>query len=111
MIAGKTLYHMNENQQPALCFFVVGLIGLGVIALVVGGFALVWHLVPDWVPARHAIAYGTGVLMVLLGTGLSFRPSGVVRPNSICLPFSVGLVESAWGRCGSRNRSDMAWAR
>ncbi len=70
-----SLNHMNKNQQPALCFFVIGLIGLGVIALVVGGFALVWQPVPDWVPARHAVAYGTGVLMVLLGIGLSFRPS------------------------------------
>jgi uncharacterized membrane protein len=66
---------MNNNQQPALRFFVVGLIGLGVIGLVVGGFAMVWQPVPDWVPGRHAVAYGTGVLMVLLGFGLSFRPS------------------------------------
>ena len=66
---------MSEKQQPALCFFVVGLIGLGVIALVVGDFAMVWQPVPDWVPGRHAIAYGTGVLMVLLGIGLSFPPS------------------------------------
>jgi len=58
-----------------LCFFVAGLIGLGVIALVAGDFALVWQPVPDWVPARRAIAYGTGVLMILLGTGLSFRSS------------------------------------
>ena len=111
MIAGKTLYHMNENQQPALCFFVVGLIGLGVISLVVGGFVGMAtctglgtgtsrYRIRDWRAdgfARHRIV-------------ISSQP-GVVRPNSICLPFSVGLVESAWGRCGSRNRSDMAWAR
>lgn len=72
---GPPTNHMNANQQPALCFFVVGLIGLGVIALIVGDFAMVWQPVPDWVPARHALAYGTGVLMILLGTGLSFRPS------------------------------------
>jgi uncharacterized membrane protein len=66
---------MNKNQQPALCFFEIGLIGLGVIALVVGDFAMVWQPVPDWVPGRHAVAYATGVLMVLLGIGLSFRPS------------------------------------
>ena len=69
--------HVNKNQQPALCFFVVGLIGLGVVALVVGGFALVWQPVPDWVPARQAVAYVTGALMVLLGIGLSFRRSRV----------------------------------
>ena len=66
---------MNKTQQPALCFFIAGLIGLGVIALIVGDFAMVWQPVPDWVPARHAVAYGTGVLMVLLGLGLSFRAS------------------------------------
>ena len=66
---------MNKNQQPGLCLFVVGLIGLGIIALIVGDFALVWQPVPDWVPARHAVAYGTGVLMLLVGIGLSFQAS------------------------------------
>lgn len=66
---------MSKNQQPSLWLFIVGLIGLGVIALVVADFAMVWQPVPDWVPARRAIAYGTGVLMILLGTGLLFRSS------------------------------------
>jgi uncharacterized membrane protein len=65
---------MNKTQ-PGLCFFVVGLIGLGIIALIVRDFALVWQPVPEWVPARHAVAAGTGVLMILLGVGLSFRAS------------------------------------
>jgi uncharacterized membrane protein len=66
---------MKSTQQPALCLFIAGLIGLGVIALIVGDFAMVWQPVPDWVPARHALAYGAGVLMILLGLGLSFRAS------------------------------------
>src|SRR5262249_61987958 len=66
-----------SKTQPALCLFVVGLIGLGVIALIVGDFAMVWQPVPEWVPARHAVAYGTGVLMLLLGLGLWFRASRV----------------------------------
>jgi uncharacterized membrane protein len=66
---------MNKNQQPGLCLFVAGLIGLGVIALIVGDFALVWQPVPDWVPARHTVAYGTGALMILLGVGLIFKAS------------------------------------
>src|SRR5262249_3713891 len=66
-----------SKTQPALCLFVVGLIGLGVIALIVGDFAMVWQPVPEWVPARHAVAYGTGVLMLLLGLGLSIRASRV----------------------------------
>jgi len=66
---------MNKSQQPALCFFVAGLIGLGVIAAKVRDFALVWQPVPESLPGRHAMAVGTGVLTILLGLGLSFRPS------------------------------------
>lgn len=66
---------MNKNQQPGLCLFVAGLIGLGVIAVKARDFALVWQPVPESLPARHAVAVGTGVLMLLLGLGLSFRAS------------------------------------
>jgi uncharacterized membrane protein len=61
---------MNKSQQPALALFVIGLLGLGVLALVYGDFAMVWQPVPEWVAARTAIAYGSGVLMLLLGAGL-----------------------------------------
>jgi uncharacterized membrane protein len=71
---GESVPHMNKTQ-PGLCLFVTGLIGLGIIAVIVGDFAMVWQPVPEWVPARHAVAVGTGVLMILLGVGLSFGVS------------------------------------
>ena len=61
---------MNDNQQPALTLFVIGLLGLGLLALFYGDFALVWQPVPAWLPARTAVAYASGVLMLLLGAGL-----------------------------------------
>jgi len=61
---------MKQTQQPALCLFVIGLLGLGVVALIVADFAMVWQPVPAWVPARHVVAYATGVLMLLIGVGL-----------------------------------------
>jgi uncharacterized membrane protein len=61
---------MNKNQQPGLALFVIGLLGLGVLALRYGDFALVWQPVPAWVPARAPIAYASGVLMLALGIGL-----------------------------------------
>jgi len=79
---------MNKNQQPALCLFVAGLIGLGVIALIVRDFAMVWQPVPEWVPARHAVAVGTGALMILLGLGLSFRATRAWAVR-ILLPYLV----------------------
>ena len=63
---------MKNNQQPALALFVVGLVGLGVLALRYADFALVWQPVPAWVPSRSAVAIGTGVLMLALAAGLLF---------------------------------------
>src|SRR6266567_7435550 len=49
------------------------MIGLGILALVVGDFAMVWQPVAPWVPGRTALAYGAGVLMVVCGAGLLFE--------------------------------------
>jgi uncharacterized membrane protein len=61
---------MNKNQQPALTLFVIGLLGLGVLASHYRDFALVWQPVPAWLPARAAIAYASGMLMLALGIAL-----------------------------------------
>ena len=64
---------MNRNLQPALTLFALGMIGLGVVALVVGDFAMVWQPVAPWVPGRTALAYAAGVLMLVCGAGLLFE--------------------------------------
>jgi uncharacterized membrane protein len=63
---------MTRNQQPALTLFAFGLIGMGILALVYGDFALVWQPVAQWFPGRTVLAYGSGVLMFLGGIGLLF---------------------------------------
>src|SRR5436305_13731476 len=64
---------MTRNQQPALTAFAIGMVGLGVLALIYGDFAMVWQPVPAWVPGRTALAYASGVIMLLGGAGLIFR--------------------------------------
>lgn len=64
---------MTRSQQPALTIFAVGMIGLGILALIYGDFALVWQPVAAWVPGRTAFAYASGLLMLLGGIGLLFR--------------------------------------
>jgi uncharacterized membrane protein len=59
--------------QPAASLFALGMVGLGVLALIYGDFALVWQPVAPWVPGRTALAYASGVLMVLAGAGLLLR--------------------------------------
>jgi uncharacterized membrane protein len=63
---------MTRSQQPALTLFAVGMIGLGILALVYGDFALVWQPVASWVPGRTALAYASGFIMLLGGAGLLF---------------------------------------
>ena len=63
------------DQQPALTLFAIGLMGMGVIALVVGDFAMVWQPVASWIPGRTALAYAAGVLELTVGCGLLFNRS------------------------------------
>src|ERR1700730_8747790 len=66
---------MTRSQQPALTLFAVGMIGLGILALVYGDFALVWQPVAAWIPGRTGLAYASGLIMLLGGAGLLFRPT------------------------------------
>jgi uncharacterized membrane protein len=61
---------MTRSQQPALTLFAVGMIGLGILALVYGDFALVWQPVAPWIPGRTVLAYVAGLIMLLGGVGL-----------------------------------------
>jgi uncharacterized membrane protein len=61
---------MTRSQQPALTLFAVGMIGLGILALVYGDFAMVWQPVAPWVPGRTVLAYLSGVIMLFGGIGL-----------------------------------------
>src|SRR4029077_15275936 len=61
---------MTRSQQPALTLFAVGMIGLGILALAYGDFALVWQPVAPWIPGRTVLAYASGLIMLLGGVGL-----------------------------------------
>lgn len=78
----------RAGQQPALVLFAMGLIGMGVLALVYGDFAMVWQPVAPWFPARTALAYTSGVLMVVCGAGLLFRAT-TAWALRILLPYLV----------------------
>lgn len=77
---------MNKAQQPALTVFSVGMIGLGILALVFGDFAMVWQPVAPWVPGRTILAYLSGVLMLAGGAGLLLA-AGAAWSIRILFPY------------------------
>jgi uncharacterized membrane protein len=61
---------MDRNRQAARILFAVGMIGLAILALVYGDFALQWQPVPAWIPARATLAYISGIIMLAGGVGM-----------------------------------------
>ncbi|MBT9332651.1 DoxX family membrane protein [Paracidobacterium acidisoli] len=76
---------MTRSQQPALTLFAIGLIGLGILAFIYGDFALVWQPVAAWVPGRTALAYASGVVMLLGGIGLLFEATAAISVRILFL--------------------------
>ena len=79
---------MTRSQQPALTLFAVGMIGLGILALVYGDFALVWQPVAKWIPGRTFLAYASGLIMLLGGIGLLFEAT-VAWSVRILFPYLI----------------------
>jgi uncharacterized membrane protein len=78
----------GQQQQPALTLFAIGMIGLGILALIYGDFALVWQPVAPWIPGRTILAYGSGLLMLLGGIGLLFRSTAAWSAR-ILFPYLI----------------------
>jgi uncharacterized membrane protein len=79
---------MTRSQQPALTLFAVGMIGLGILALVYGDFALVWQPVAPWIPGRTVLAYVAGLVMLLGGVGLLLRATAAWSAR-ILFPYLI----------------------
>jgi uncharacterized membrane protein len=68
------------------------MLGLGILALIFGDFALVWQPVPAWMPGRTALAYSAGLVMVLGGIGLLFRATAAWSARLLFLYLIVWLL-------------------
>jgi uncharacterized membrane protein len=73
-------------------FFALGLIGLGVLSLVYGDFALQWQPVPAWVPARQYLAYASGAVMIVGGAGLLSRRTARLSSAVLLVYFLLWLL-------------------
>jgi uncharacterized membrane protein len=64
------------------------MIGLGVLALVYGDFALVWQPVAPWIPGRTTLAYASGLIMLVGGLGLLLRATAAWSAR-ILFPYLI----------------------
>src|SRR5690349_4154251 len=100
-------------SRVGITVFAVGLIGLGILGLIYGDFALVWQTVPRRVPSREALAYACALASLASGLGLLWRRT---LPAASALAFAYLLlwlvllrvpaifmapnVEFSWSGCG-----------
>jgi uncharacterized membrane protein len=108
--ASRPVLHAVSASHAA---FASAFLALGVLGFIYGDFALVWQVVPNWVPARTVIAYGCATLMILAGAGLLWPPTALGSSVALTLYlalwllllrvpalFSAPLVEVSWSGCG-----------
>jgi hypothetical protein len=102
-----------QPTRVGITVFAAALIGLGILGLIHGDFALVWQPVPRWVPARELIAYACGLVSFASGLGLLWRRTAgaastvafvylllwlvLLRFPAI---FMAPQVEVSWSGCG-----------
>jgi len=77
---------MNTEQHAAKTLFALGLLGLGILALVYSCSGLVWQRVPAWLPWRDGFTFPSGVILAVAGAGLLFKPA-VRWSVRILLPY------------------------
>ncbi len=104
---------MDKSIRLSRAAFAGVLIGLGIIGLVNGGFALVWQDVPKWVLGYAPLAYVCAAVELLAGLGLFFKPTLTLASRIafvllflwvllLKLPhwfYAPGVIES-WGGFG-----------
>jgi uncharacterized membrane protein len=70
----------------------LGALALGIIGLVVGGFALQWQPVPDGVPYRTILAYVSAAVLAGAGASLIVRKAAGFGAWALTISYMIWLV-------------------
>jgi len=80
---------MNDMMKLSRAFFALGLLGLGVLGLVFGDFALQWQPVAAWVPGRELLAYTSAAILVAASASLLWGRTAIVASQVL---FAYALL-------------------
>ena len=80
--------HVPGTTALARILFALGMISLGLLALVYGDHGVAWYAIPAWVPWRPAVTYASGIILVGGGAGLLFTRTARLSLY-ILLPYLV----------------------
>jgi uncharacterized membrane protein len=64
---------MTRHQQLARNLFALGMMCLGILALVYSRLGMVWYSVPEWVPWGGGVTVASGLILLGGGVGLVFE--------------------------------------
>lgn len=88
--------------------FALAIAGLGLLSLGSGDFALNWQPVPAWLPARAALAYLSGAILLIGGLAILLRPTARLASLVLTVNFFTWLVllqiprvVAGWSHAGS----------
>jgi len=82
---------MIREQQPAISFFSIGMIGLGTLSVMHRDFAFDWQPVPVFHLGRDVLAVACGLFMVAASVGLLFRATAAIAARAI-FPFLLAWL-------------------
>ena len=103
---------MPRSLQAPSIFFGIGIVGLGILSLVYGDFAEVWQPAAAWAAGRTALAYASGIVMLVGGLSLLFKRASEMSVRilfpfliigfllQIPAPMRAPLVEVNWENAG-----------
>lgn len=76
------------TTRPGVAALAAGMIGLGVLGLANGDFAMVWQPVPSWVPWREALAYAFAAASLAAGMGMLWQRTAA-RASAVALTYML----------------------
>jgi uncharacterized membrane protein len=83
----------TAGMTPSRVFFAATMIGVGILGLMHGDFALVWQRIPiENLPGRQYFAYVSAAIELMTGIGLLLKPTATLAARVLCVFLLLWLV-------------------